>query len=459
MDNSKSIIIIGAGLTGLTTAFYLKKNGFNVTVLEKNAHAGGVIQSHSENGYIFESGPNTGVIANPEVIELFEDLGISNIIERADKEAAVRLIWKKDRWHALPSGLLSAITTPLFSLLDKFRILGEPFRKKGTNPEECLADLVKRRMGKSFLNYAIDPFIGGVYAGDPKKLITKYALPKLYNLEQQHGSFIKGAIAKQKQPKTERDKKATREVFSAKGGLKGLIEGLVKGIGEENIIFNCTDLKIKKSNTCYQFNYTQDDQQQEKVSGQLITACPSHNLPNILEFAEPEEINDLCNMEYAPVSLLIMGYKDWDGDSVKAFGGLVPSREKRNILGVLFMSSFFKNRAPEGSVLFSVFIGGTRNKQLTQMSDEEIINLGRKEVESMLNPIHSQPDLIKIFKYKFAIPQYEITSKQRFERVDQMQNKYPGLTIGGNLKDGIGMADRILQARTIADRITTNKDT
>jgi protoporphyrinogen/coproporphyrinogen III oxidase len=184
MTKTPEIALIGSGLTGLTAAWYLKKYGFKVTIFEKSDRPGGVIRTHREKGFIYESGPNTGVLGHPEALELIEDLSPDCEIEIADAAAKARWIWKGDRWEPLPSGLLSAIMTPLFSFTDKLRILGEPFRRKGSDPEETLAHLVRRRMGKSFLQYAVDPFILGIYAGDPNFLVTKYALPKLYNLEQ-----------------------------------------------------------------------------------------------------------------------------------------------------------------------------------------------------------------------------------------------------------------------------------
>ena len=190
------VIIIGAGLTGLVTAHYLIKNGISVTLVEKNSRPGGVIQSIKEQGFTIESGPNTGVVSHPEIVELFEDLAGSCKMAIANPEAKKRLIWKDGKWHALPSGLIDGIRTPLFTFGDKLRILGEPFRKRGTNPDESVAGLVLRRLGKSFLDYAVDPFISGIYAGDPGTLITRFALPKLYNLEQKYGSFIGGSIKK-----------------------------------------------------------------------------------------------------------------------------------------------------------------------------------------------------------------------------------------------------------------------
>lgn len=189
---------------------------------------------------MYESGPNTGVVSFPEVVELFNDLAGDCELEIARESSKRRLIWKGNQFHALPSGPLSAITTPLFRLSDKFRILGEPWRKRGTDPDEPVGALAQRRLGKSFYEYAVDPFVSGVYAGDPMKLTTRYALPKLYNLEANYGSFIRGAMAKAKEPKTDRDRLATKKVFSAVGGLSQMVDAMAKGL---DIILDANNVK------------------------------------------------------------------------------------------------------------------------------------------------------------------------------------------------------------------------
>ena len=140
---TSDVTVIGAGLTGLTTAFYLKKAGKSVTVVERSHRVGGVIRTFSHDGFTYEAGPNTGVLSSPELVQLFDDLGSSCSLETANPNAKRRLIWKNGAWNALPSGLGSAIGTPLFSFGDKLRILGEPFRKPGTNPYETLDQLVQ----------------------------------------------------------------------------------------------------------------------------------------------------------------------------------------------------------------------------------------------------------------------------------------------------------------------------
>ena len=155
-------VIIGAGLTGLTTAAFLRAAGRPVLVLERAAHIGGQIRTYRENGFVFETGPNTGTISSPEVAELFELLGLGP--EIATPAASNRLIWKGNKLYPLPRNIAEAVATPLFSLWDKWRILGEPFRRRGGQANETVGALARRRLGKSFVDYAVDPFFGGIYA-------------------------------------------------------------------------------------------------------------------------------------------------------------------------------------------------------------------------------------------------------------------------------------------------------
>ena len=168
------VIIIGAGLTGLTLAYHLRRLGRKVQILESSQHVGGAIQTFHQEGFTFESGPNTGVVGSVEVAELLEQQSDLRLI--ADPSAKKRLILKGGRFYPLPSGPKSGLQTPLISLGDQFRVLLEPFRKPGKDPDETLAHLVERRLGKSYLDYAVDPFIGGIYAGDPRRLVTRFAL-------------------------------------------------------------------------------------------------------------------------------------------------------------------------------------------------------------------------------------------------------------------------------------------
>ncbi|MBL7967002.1 MAG: protoporphyrinogen oxidase [Prolixibacteraceae bacterium] len=451
-STNPDVVIIGAGLTGLTMGFYLKKVGINFVIVDKSAKTGGVIQTIREKGFVYETGPNTGVIGNPEMAELFEDLAGKCELETANPAAKRRLIWKNNQWNALPSGLWSAITTPLFTWGDKFRILGEPWRAKGTNPNETLSELVKRRLGNSFLDYAIDPFISGIYAGNPAELVPKYALPKLWNLEQEYGSFIRGSIKKAKLPKTDRDKKATKEVFSAKGGLGNLVRALTEAIGDEHFLLSAETM-VQFSGNGFQLQVTTPEQLLNLEPKYLVTTCGGYALNDLLPFLNDEEIAPFNQLKYAAVTQVLLGFEKWKGISLNAFGGLVPGKENKNILGALFTSSFFEGRAPQGGALLSVFMGGTKRPDIAHMDNDEIEALVRKDMPRMMSCRSFNPDMMRIHRYPKAIPQYTETSAQRFEMIEKLQQKYPGLILAGNIRDGIGMADRVKQGRTIAEEL------
>lgn len=457
MNTKTEIVIVGAGLTGLTLAWYLKKAGKKVIIVEKKERPGGVIQTESENGFVFESGPNTGVLSTPEIADLFVDLAGACTLETANPKSKKRYVLKHGRWHALPSGPLSAVSTPLFTLQDKIRILGEPMRPRGDDPDETVAQMVVRRLGRSFLNYAVDPFISGIYAGDPARLVTRYALPKLYNLEQNYGSFIKGGIKKAKEPKTESEKRATREVFSVKGGLGNLIKALVDGTGTENILMCAQGTSIHPSSNGFIISFINSSGEGTKVeASKVVTTVDSHSIPSLLPFLTDDALKPFAELQYASIVQAALGYTVWKGFKPDAFGGLIPSGEKRNILGILFPSAIFQGRAPEKGALFSVFMGGMRRPDIYKMNDREITGIVLQEAGELLES-QQAPDLLKIFRYKYAIPQYEITSGERFAAIRKIEAQYPGLILAGNIRDGIGMADRVKQARQIANLLLQGK--
>jgi protoporphyrinogen/coproporphyrinogen III oxidase len=444
------IIIIGAGLTGLSLGYYLKKAGKSFVILEKEGKPGGVISTGEENGFIFEKGPSTGVLSTSEIALLFEDLKHRCTLEVANSGAAKRYIMKNGSWIALPSGLLSAISTPLFTLADKMRILREPFVKPGTDPDETIAQMVKRRLGKSYLDYAVNPFIAGIYAGDPAKLVTRFALPKLYALEHDYGSFIRGSVAKARMKKSDDEKKATREVFSVENGLGNMISALADEAGRDKILTSCVSVIVYKVSDGYKVIYEDTEGKADEFNAPVVvTTIGGYLLPPVLSFIPRQALRIISELEYAKVVQVAAGYKKWRGKPLDAFGGLVPEIEKRKILGVLFPSAIFAGRAPTGGALLSVFLGGMRDPSMIAKDDGEIRDIVLSEIRETLF-CNDEPDLFRVYRYEHAIPQYGKDSELRLMTIRNIQRDYPGLILAGNIRDGIGMADRVRQAKAIA---------
>ncbi|MCF6342292.1 MAG: protoporphyrinogen oxidase [Bacteroidales bacterium] len=448
------VLIIGAGLTGLSCAHYLAQKNRDFLVVDKKAVPGGVIGTAHENGFTYETGPNTGVISHPEVADLFDDLKDLMTLELADERAEKRYVLKNGKWVALPAGLIGGITTPLFTWKDKFRLLGEPFRARGTNPDESLADLVKRRMGESFLNYAVDPFILGIYAGDPAQLVPKYALPKLYNLEQEYGSFIGGAIRKKRKENDPEAKKASRKIFSVKGGLSNFVRALQKSAGVEKYLLGVQDLTVEKNKNAYLLKGTNADGKPLEIqAAKVVSTVGAYALRDLFPFISEENLAQIEKLHYTRVVELAIGFKKWKGRPLDAFGALIPHREKRDILGIMFMSSLFQDRAPKNGALMTVFVGGVRRQELCELDDEAIKKLVERELKDLLELEAFDPDLLKIMRHAKAIPQYRADSQARYASIELLEKSFPGLILAGNIRDGIGMADRIKQGKMIANQI------
>ena len=298
MQRYRQFVVIGAGITGLTAAWQLRKNGKDVEVLECKNKIGGLMQTQTVDGFTMEQGPSTGTLKYPEVAELFEDLSGKCSIELPNSVSNRRLIWKGNKLHVLPSGIISGITTPLFTFKDKMRLLAEPWRKRGTDANESVGALAERRLGKSFVDYAVDPFIGGIYASNPYKIPTRLALPKLYALEQKYGSFIKGSIALSKCKKTEREAKATKQIFSTRGGFTNLVKALGDLIGKDRITLNVNDLEIEYVEGSWKLTWNGGS----ILAKNLITTCPAYSLPKLFsKIISKQEADILGSLYYAPI--------------------------------------------------------------------------------------------------------------------------------------------------------------
>lgn len=439
-------VIIGAGLTGLVTAYELQKRGFSVAVLEKEQRYGGFIETVFKDVFTYERGPNSGVFSNPHVAELLDELADSFELEIANEKVKNRFILKDGNWEKLPLSPIELMTSKLFSTKDKWNLLLEPFKPKATQTE-TLQELITRRFGQSILDYAIDPFIGGIYAGDPAKLVPKYALPKMYALEQNHGSFIGGALRKALTKKSPREKRATRQIYSFTGGLDKLTKVLYQSIDENNMILSAQSPYIEQKDDHYHTTFTLDSSPQGIISDNVISTIRGDDIDTLFPTLDSSLTGKLKSMTYARIIEVTIGFKSWTGMELNGFGGLIPHKENRRLLGVLFLSSCFKNRAPHEGALLTAFIGGVRNDHLCDLPDSEIKSLLKEELSDLLQMKNYNPDLIEIGRHNRAIPQYDILQGERLKAIAQIEETNPGFHILGNIRDGIGMADRIQQAR------------
>ena len=190
-----SVAIVGGGITGLSAAWQLAQLSIPFTLYESSGRLGGMAGSVRRDGYLLERGPSALLATSPKVTDLVTALGLNDRIAVPSSVAKRRYIVKQRKLAPLPQPPLDILRTSLLSSAGKLRILAEPFVPARRNSgEESLASFVIRRLGQEVLDYFVNPVVGGVYAGDPERLSVEYAFPKLFHLEQEYGSLIKGAL-------------------------------------------------------------------------------------------------------------------------------------------------------------------------------------------------------------------------------------------------------------------------
>ncbi len=448
-------IILGGGISGLTAAYLLQQQGLDISVIEKGATEGGPISSFSEEGYLVERGPNSLLLPNPWVESLIEELGLKSQLQETNPIAHKRYIVKKGRPVAVPSSPLQAITTPLFSLKGKLGFLLEPFRKRISDragKSETVANFVQRRMGKDFLDYAIDPFVSGVYAGDPHRLILEHAFPLMRGFERDGGSIIGGAIKHKKKQKREGTAYKKRSI-SFKDGLGALPKTIARKLGNR-LWLNSEVVAVNQVDGAWQVTWKRDGENFEGFAKKLIVCLPSHAIKRIAWSQQiAETIKTSPNLEYPPVHSLAIGFRrEQISHALDGFGILVPSVESPTILGALFSSSLYEGRAPKDHCLLTVMIGGIRHPELAALQPEKLLQIALRDLRSLVG-LEGDPSFYHCTSWPKAIPQYTRDFGPWHETLKGLEEQCPGLYFGGNSKDGIAMGASILSGKRIADLI------
>ena len=201
----------------------------------------------------------------------------------------------------------------------------------------------------------------------------------------------------------------------------------------------------------FEVTYTDEAGNVHSVTAKkVVTTCGAYALPSVLPFVKKEEMDKIANLVYAPVIQIGVGLRNVENHHYKAFGALIPSKEKKDVLGILFPSACFAGRAPEAGETLAFFIGGVRHPEMLQWTDEQFVALVNDSLYSLLKyPETVTIDEMRIFRHEHAIPQYQESSDDRYAIVEALQQRYPGLGIAGNLRGGIGMADRMKQGAEV----------
>jgi oxygen-dependent protoporphyrinogen oxidase len=452
VTNPTSIAIIGAGITGLTAAYRLHERGFAVKVFERAPQAGGAIRSFKENGYLIEGGPNSLQMGANEVRQLIKDVGLEPSLQTAGSVAKKRFIVRGGKFLPVPMSPGSFFSTPLFSFRTKCAIFTEMLNRPRVRTSDLsLAELVRSHFTQELVDYALNPLIAGIYAGDPEKLSVKHAFPALWDAERSHGSLLRGMIAGAKARKA-RGEPGVAPIVSFKGGLQTLPDTLVAKLPAGSVLFDAT-LETVIPGRPHRLVWKQAGQTCSGEFDLVLLALPAAALAQ-LSFGSLAErpLALLDAIPQPPVSSLFLGYRrDQVGHPLDGFGGLVPAIEHRSVLGILFSSTLFPERAPEGHVGLTVFAGGLRQPETARLSTNDLLARIALDLHDLVG-VNTPPAFVKHTFWPRAIPQYVLGYERYIEAINQLELSTSGLFIGGNVRDGISLQDCIKAGEKLAKR-------
>ncbi len=443
--STHSVIVIGAGISGLACAYSLKKRGMDVLVLEASDSPGGMIRTVEENGYLFETGPQSFSTA-PQLNSLIEDLGLTSELVTAPAKAP-RYILVNGQLRPVPLSPGAFLGSSLLTWSTKFSILRDPFGKSFPPEEdESIAAFVRRKFKPEFLELLAGPFVSGIYAGDPEKISLRAAFPTVYEAEKSAGSIVRGmkSVAKKRT-----GPRAKPTLVSFRLGNQTLPDALAIKLGH-SLRTNTVASKLGKENDGLFTLHSTGEQFQCK---HLVITTPTSAASNLLRDVAPFSAHVLAQIEYASVAVVSLGYRRADVEHpLDGFGFLVPRIANLKILGTVWNTSLFPNRAPEGHAQLTTFLGGATDPDTAALSDSSLADLVHRELAPILG-LKSRPSAMRITAYSRAIPQYNLGHLDRLAAIEADLAKFPGLHLTGNYLKGPAIGACVEHAKQVAESI------
>lgn len=456
--------VIGAGPSGLAVAWEIVSRAraraldVEVDVYDRAPRAGGNVWTDAVDGYRVEQGPEGFLDSAPRTLEVAAELGLADRVVSASEAARKRFLYVNGRLHLVPTSPLKLVRSSILSVPGRLRVFAEPFRPAGTDDDESVLAFATRRMGGEAARQLVGAMVAGIHAGDPAALSMPAAFPQLAAMERTHGSLTRALIASRREARrTGRQAGGpagpTGRLTSFVGGLRELIEALMRELGSR-VHLGAEAREARRTGDGWRVAIGGKDE----VFDRLVVTTPPWHAAMLLEDTDPELATPLRDIPWAPVTAVALGFAASDlGDvNLDGFGFLVPPGQGVRALGCLWSSSIFPGRAPEGRVLLRVLVGGARDPDAAGYYDDHLLDLVRYDLGATMD-IESEPELVRIYRYPRAIPQYTLGHLDRLRTVRDRLERLPGLLLHGNGYRGVALNDSLRLAGEIAEAAISNQ--
>ena len=462
------VVVIGGGIAGLSAAYYLTRQAqeaglaVGCTLIERDNRPGGKIITEAidaDGTFLVEGGPDSFVGQKPWAIELAQELGLGDqLIDANPVHRSTYLLWR-GRAEPLPEGMLMVVPTritpflrsPLLSPLGKLRMAFDmliPARRDGA--DESLADFIRRRLGREALERLAEPLMAGIHSADAERQSLLATFPRFRDIEQRHGSLIRGMLAAKRAPRPA-DGRSSRFAASPfvtfRGGMGSLIEALVAQI-KAQIIYGTSVAELRHDpSAAHAYRLRLSDGQWLEADA-VILATPPAAAADLLAPGRPDLAAGLRAIRSVSTATISLGFRRSDvGTLLDGYGMVIPRGEGRKINAITMTSTKFAGRAPDTGVLVRLFVGGSRNPATFAYDDQRLQALARAELREILG-ISAEPLLCRIYRWPHGNPQYDVG---HLERMDRLCDALPaGMALIGGAYRGVGIPDCIRQGREAA---------
>ncbi len=450
---SSAIAIIGGGISGLSAAWTLHQRGIPYRLLEAGPSLGGVIRTEEKDGFVLEGGPDSILAQKPEGVALCRELGLGDRLMPTNPDLRAVYILHRRKLHPLPEGMMLAVPTKvlpfvrsgLFSWPGKLRMGLDLVRPAALhNGDESIASFLRRRFGQEAVERLGEPLLAGIHAGDPERLSILATFPRFRELEAKHGSLVRGMLSA---PRPKPGASPPVAFYSLRGGLRELVDALTPRLDAASIRTGAVVRSLTREGDGYAIGLEGG----ETVSApQVIVAAPGPKIAPALKGLLPEVSRTLAAVPFASSATVLLGYRREDvAHSLAGYGMVVPRGEGLRTTALSFVSTKFAHRAPEGHVLLRGFLGGVRDGNVLDLTDEEMVQTVQRDMTPVLG-LKGEPRLRRVFRWPEGTPQLEVGHLERMRAVESAVAEMPGLHLTGAGIWSTGIPDSVADATRVA---------
>lgn len=449
------VIIVGGGISGLATAYYLGQKAIPAVAIEKSGRLGGLIQTDFIQGCRLEAGPDSYIAAKPAVTELARDLGgLSSDIIPSNDNARQIFILRAHKLIAMPQGMSMMVPgrwgpvlrSSLLSPRTKLRLLTETrSRPRSRADDVAVGEFVEDHFGREVLEYIAEPLLCGVYGGQVDSLSTESVLPRFIGYERKYGSLIRGVRSEV------RGKPQAGSLFlSFRNGMRQLTDALEGAISESTQVIRAEAREVYRISGGWRVETTGGP----LTAKHVVLACPAHVCRTLLESSAPKLAIELGAIPYSSAILVTLVFDRQSlGHPLDGFGFLVPQRERHSIAAATWVSTKFPSRVPAHLAAIRAFIVGPQAIELMDSGEEILVKTARSELQRFMG-ISAPPVFSTVHKWPESMPQYLVGHAERVQRIRHRAAQMEGLHLVGNGYEGVGIPDCIRLAKQVADNIS-----